>query len=121
MFQFTMGEAIRVAGTIWLTVWTNAGDDADHGEMFYMWIYGAILLGQVSVSLINQLYFKRLGRIASDVLHRNMMWQLIRAPMSFCHTTPVGRIINRVTKDTADIDKNLVDFISFFVRSSALP
>ena len=121
MFQFILGEAIRVAGTIWLTVWTNAGDDAEHGEMFYMWIYGAILLGQVSVSLINQLYFKRLGRVASDVLHRNMMWQLIRAPMSFYHTTPVGRIINRVTKDTADIDKNLVDFISFFVRSSTLP
>ena len=118
MLQFILGELIRVAATVWLSVWTNAGDDADHGEMFYMWIYGAILLGQVLINLINQLDFKRLGRIASDVLHRNMMWQLLRAPMSFYHTTPVGRIINRVTKDTADIDKNLVDFISFFVRSA---
>ena len=37
--------------------------------------------------------------------------------MAFFHTTPLGRIINRLTKDTADVDKNLADFASFFIRS----
>ena len=37
--------------------------------------------------------------------------------MSFLHVTPVGRIINRLTKDTLDVDKNLADFsaLSIFV------
>lgn len=37
--------------------------------------------------------------------------------MSFFHTTPQGRLINRLTKDTSDIDKNLADFATFFIRS----
>ena len=37
--------------------------------------------------------------------------------MAFFHTTPLGRIINRLTKDTSDVDKNLADFGSFFLRS----
>ena len=37
--------------------------------------------------------------------------------MSYFHTTPQGRIINRLTKDTADVDKNLADFSAFYIRS----
>jgi ATP-binding cassette, subfamily C (CFTR/MRP), member 1 len=37
--------------------------------------------------------------------------------MSFFHTTPLGRVINRLTKDTSDVDRNLVDFASLFLRS----
>lgn len=38
--------------------------------------------------------------------------------MAFFHTTPQGRLINRLTKDTSDVDKNLADFATFFLRSA---
>lgn len=118
IFEFLLAEVIRVGSTIWLTYWTNQGEDSSHGQMFYMWIYGGILITQVIVVFINQLDFKRLGKVAAEVLHEKMMFKLLRAPMAFYHTTPVGRIINRLTKDTADIDKNLVEYIAFFLRSA---
>lgn len=30
--------------------------------------------------------------------------------MSFFHTNPLGRIINRLTKDTSDVDRYLMGF-----------
>lgn len=32
---------------------------------------------------------------AAGILHYNMLFQLMRLPMSFFDTTPLGRIINR--------------------------
>lgn len=49
-------------------------------------------------------------------MHEKLLSSLLRAPMSFYHTTPTGRIINRLTKDTADIDRNLAGNLSFAFR-----
>lgn len=49
-------------------------------------------------------------------MHEALLSSLLRAPMSFYHTTPSGRIINRLTKDTADIDRNLAGNLSFAIR-----
>jgi ABC-type multidrug transport system fused ATPase/permease subunit len=50
-------------------------------------------------------------------MHEALLASLLRAPMSFYHTTPTGRIINRLTKDTSDIDRNLAGNLGFAFRS----
>ena len=92
------------------------GEDAEYSQQFYMNIYAIISLFQVSAALVNQLDLKHLSTVAADTLHRSMLDKLLRAPMSFFHTTPIGRIINRLTRDTSDIDKNLADFVAMFLR-----
>lgn len=57
-----------------------------------------------------------LALLSSRVMHEALLSSLLRAPMSFYHTTPTGRIINRLTKDTADIDRNLAGNLSFAFR-----
>jgi ABC-type multidrug transport system fused ATPase/permease subunit len=49
-------------------------------------------------------------------MHEALLTSLLRAPMSFYHTTPTGRIINRLTKDTSDIDRNLAGNLGFAFR-----
>jgi len=44
---------------------------------------------------------------AAKVLHHNMLVNVLRGPMTFFDTTPVGRIINRFSQDVKAIDNDL--------------
>ena len=44
---------------------------------------------------------------ASRTLHSSILYGVLRAPMSFFDTTPIGRIINRFAKDIESVDSAL--------------
>ena len=46
---------------------------------------------------------------ASHRLHQDMLTNVLRGPMSFFDTTPVGRIVNRFSQDIEAIDSTLPD------------
>ena len=48
----------------------------------------------------------------------NVPAQLVRLPMSFFHSTPTGRIVNRFTKDTTALDINVPNAIQSFTSCS---
>ena len=41
---------------------------------------------------------------ASRVFHANMLYNVLRSPMEFFDTTPMGRILNRFSRDIETID-----------------
>jgi ABC-type multidrug transport system fused ATPase/permease subunit len=49
------------------------------------------------------------GTIASKGMLHKAMYRVLRAPMSFFDTTPLGRITNRFSKDIDTMDNNLTD------------
>jgi ATP-binding cassette, subfamily C (CFTR/MRP), member 1 len=54
---------------------------------------------------------------AATRLHNDMLTSLLYAPLAFFHTNPSGRIINRFTRDTSDIDRNLAGYASMWFQS----
>ncbi|CAD7704333.1 unnamed protein product, partial [Ostreobium quekettii] len=114
MCLFLSVEIFRTLASLWLEHWTGQGNNRD--KELNMGVYAAISLLQIGAALVNQLDLKHLSIIAANTLHRSMLDSLMRAPMAFFHTTPVGRIINRLTRDTSDIDNSVADFMSMFLR-----
>nr|GMD08174.1 ABC transporter C family member 12-like isoform X1 [Ipomoea batatas] len=52
---------------------------------------------------------------AAKRLHDSMLHSILRAPMVFFHTNPIGRIINRFSKDLGDIDRNVASSVNTFL------
>jgi len=57
---------------------------------------------------------------ASKVMLHNAIHRVLRAPMSFFDTTPLGRITNRFSKDVDTMDNNLNDAIRMFFMTIAM-
>ena len=57
---------------------------------------------------------------ASGLLHNNMLKRIMRAPMSFFDTTPLGRIVNRFSRDVDVMDNsfpgNLGAFLTYLFQ-----
>lgn len=70
---------------------------------------------QVLVTLTNSFWLVLSSLYASKQLHDSMLSSILRAPMSFFQTNPIGRIINRFAKDLGDIDRNVAVFANMFL------
>ncbi|CAN6455577.1 unnamed protein product [Victoria cruziana] len=108
-------EVLRVSSSTWLSLWTDQGSTNRRDPGFYNMIYAFLSFGQVLVTLINSYALIISSLYAAKSLHDAMLNSILRAPMAFFHTNPIGRIINRFAKDLADIDRNIAFFVNMFL------
>jgi ABC-type multidrug transport system fused ATPase/permease subunit len=114
---YIMTEALRLSTSGWLTIWTDSTRPKTHGSMFYLEVYTGLSFAQVLVTLGNSFWLVLSSLFAAQKLHNGMLASMLRAPMSFFHSNPVGRIINRFAKDTGDIDRSVAMFTNMFLTS----
>lgn len=67
-------------------------------------MYAGLCVALVAFYLIRALLFATQAVKSSRHLHRVLTRGVMRAPVSFFDTTPIGRVLNRFTKDMDSID-----------------
>ncbi|CAM8996206.1 unnamed protein product [Rhodiola kirilowii] len=112
---YITSEILRVSSSTWLSHWTDISTGTAHGPGFYNLVYALLSFGQVLVSLTNSFWLILSSLYAAKRLHDAMLKSILRAPMVFFHTNPLGRIINRFAKDLGDIDRTVAPFVNMFL------
>uniref|UniRef100_H2SRT7 Cystic fibrosis transmembrane conductance regulator n=1 Tax=Takifugu rubripes TaxID=31033 RepID=H2SRT7_TAKRU len=87
---------------------------------FYLGIYGGLTLATVIFGFIRNMFlFNVLVRCAQS-LHDRMFTAILRTPVRFFDINPIGRILNRFSKDIGQLDSKMpwifVDFIQLFLQ-----
>lgn len=68
------------------------------------------------MTLLNSYWLIISSLRAAKRLHDSMLNSILRAPMLFFHTNPIGRVINRFSRDLGDIDRNVASFVNMFMN-----
>jgi ABC-type multidrug transport system fused ATPase/permease subunit len=114
-----LSNASFVAAGLWLAVWVDAYDkDGAFNVAFYLGIYAAWTLGDIVFNGLTYICYERGGWVAARTLHSNFIRAIMNVPLSWFKTTPVGRIVNRFSRDMTSLDTNLVGMLRMTVENA---
>ncbi|KAA3460958.1 ABC transporter C family member 12-like isoform X5 [Gossypium australe] len=109
-------EVLRILSSMWLRFWTDRSASKSYKPEFYILIYALLGFSQVTVTLTNSFWLITSSLGAARRLHDMMLNSILRAPMLFFQTNPIGRVINRFTRDLGDIDCNVATSMDTFLN-----
>ncbi|CAF3968250.1 unnamed protein product [Rotaria sordida] len=98
------------------TVWSMSNTEWNNHRNRRFYIYCVIVFILVLISFFRAIITDFMFLNAGRVLHNRMFRRLIRCPIAFFDTNPVGRILNRFTKDVATMDDQLPGDIYEFLN-----
>ena len=81
----------------------------------YLGVYAAIGAGQIVLSLFASYFLAMGGVFGATLIHKRLLVNILRLPMSFFDTTPSGRILNRFSKDIYTIDETIPRCVDEFI------
>ncbi|XP_039857920.1 canalicular multispecific organic anion transporter 1 [Simochromis diagramma] len=104
-------NAAFIGQNLWLSDWTS--DSVQYYNMTYpSWkrdtrvgVFGALGVAQGLLVFLGTLLLANASVDASRILHSKLLNNILRVPMVFFDTTPIGRVVNRFAKDIFTIDE----------------
>lgn len=107
IFLLIISQGCNIVTSLWLSWWTSNKFGLSTGKC--IGIYAALGVAQAFAMFAFSIALSFLGTESSKVMLQRAMTRVLRAPMSFFDTTPLGRITNRFSKDVDVMDNTLTD------------
>lgn len=100
---------------VWLSFWTEY-KFVGRTDGFYIGIYVMTTIMFVLCAIWQFCTVVYITNRSSTILNIRSLNKIMHAPMAFFDTTPMGRIINRFTKDTDVLDNEIADQCRLFCQ-----
>ncbi|XP_066291274.1 multidrug resistance-associated protein 1-like isoform X10 [Branchiostoma lanceolatum] len=102
-------NAASIYSNIWLSEWSNdqpinGTQDAGLRDL-RLGVYGALGIAQGLFSMCSSFALAIGALFASTTLHASLMNNILHLPMAFFDTTPLGRVLNRFSRDIYTVDQ----------------
>lgn len=102
----------NIMTSLWLSYWTSNKYPLSRGQ--YIGVYAGLGASQALFMFTFSTILSIAGTNASKTMLHRAMTRVLRAPMSFFDTTPLGRITNRFSKDVHVMDNELTDAMRIY-------
>ncbi|EEA21837.1 ATP-binding cassette transporter yor1 [Talaromyces marneffei ATCC 18224] len=110
--SIVLTNASNIMTSFWLAYWTSGQYNLTTGQ--YIAGYASLAVLQAVIMFIYSTVLSVAGTNASKNMLQKAMTRVLRAPMSFFDTTPLGRITNRFSKDVHVMDNELGDAMRIY-------
>uniref|UniRef100_A0A0K2TGK0 ATP-binding cassette sub-family C member 1 n=1 Tax=Lepeophtheirus salmonis TaxID=72036 RepID=A0A0K2TGK0_LEPSM len=102
---FIISQILATGSSVWLSVWSDAKNNTD--IYYHLGIYAGLGVSNIFISTAGTLILSLSLLDASRILHGTLFQCIIKTPMSFFDTTPLGRILNRFGQDIEVLDTKM--------------
>lgn len=114
-----LANVANIWTSLWLSYWTSDKyPSLSMGQ--YIGIYAGLGASVVLCMFVFSTYMTTCGTNASRTMLHRAMTRVLRAPMSFFDTTPLGRITNRFSKDIQVMDNELSDAMRIYALTMTM-
>lgn len=117
LFSGFGSESAIIMSRIWLAKWSSTNVATSQQRDTFLGVYGALGFGQVLLVSAMSLVLTYSAMKAARNLHHGLLVNIMHLPMQFFETTPLGRIVNRFSRDINSVDDKIPRALGMFLRT----
>lgn len=116
IFLVVFGQLTRIGNDLWLVGWSSGTlytwglNDSSISGIYFAWGLSSGVMTSVLGAVLSVAF-----AAASNNFHNMAIRRVFRSPIKFFDNTPLGRIVNRFSKDTDVMDSTLPSSMQFLL------